>query len=39
MGNIFCTDLAIQERYGLKGISKGRTAGPAAAKVGNLESS
>lgn len=39
MGNIFCTDLAIQQRYDLKGSSKGRTAGAAAAKVGIRESS
>jgi hypothetical protein len=34
MGNIFCTaGLAVQQRYDLKGSTKGRTAGPAALKV------
>lgn len=34
MGNIFCTKLPIQLRFDLKGCTKGRTVGPAAAKVG-----
>jgi hypothetical protein len=34
MANIFCTKLPIQLRYDLKGCTKGRTVGAAAAKVG-----
>lgn len=36
MANIFSTQLPLQLRFDLKGCSKGRTAGPAAAKVGRI---